>query len=58
LIRFIRLSVWVIHGSTFELRTIVGADLGANAAAEAGSKFTTMAMTKVFLIITNAIYSG
>lgn len=36
--RFIRLSVCVNHGSTFELRTTLTEDaLGAKAAAEAGS---------------------
>lgn len=38
--RFVRLSVWVNHGSGLELRTIVGADRGAKAAAEAGSRVT------------------
>ncbi len=32
-----RLSVTVNHGSTLELRTTLGADRGAKAAAEAGS---------------------
>lgn len=36
--RLIRFSVCVNHGSTFELRTTVGADRGAKAAAEAGSR--------------------
>lgn len=36
-IRLIRLSVAVNHGSTFELRTTLGAERGAKAAAEAGN---------------------
>ena len=38
-----RFSVWVNHDSTFELRTMVGAERGANAAAEAGSRLIGMA---------------
>ena len=38
LMRFMRLSVCVNHGSTFELRTTLTEEaLGAKAAAEAGS---------------------
>lgn len=38
----ILLSVWVNHSSTLELRTMVGADLGAKACAEAGSNCNGM----------------
>lgn len=38
--RFIRLSVWVNHGSTFELNTTFTDEaLGAKAAADAGSNW-------------------
>lgn len=40
--RFTRLSAWVSHGSTRVFKTIVGADLGAKAAAEAGSSVNGM----------------
>jgi len=33
-----RFNVWVNQGSTLRLRTIVGAERGANAAAEAGKR--------------------
>jgi hypothetical protein len=46
LIRFILLSVWVSHGSTLVLRTIVGADRGAKAAAEAGRRFMGIVVDK------------
>jgi hypothetical protein len=42
LILLMRLSVWVNQGSTLELRTIVGAERGANACAEAGRRFIGM----------------
>jgi hypothetical protein len=46
LIRFMRFSVWVSHGSTLELRTMVGADRGAKAAAEAGRRLMGIAATR------------
>ena len=43
LMRLIRFSVAVSHGSTLVFRTTVGWDLGANAAAEAGSNMLGIA---------------
>jgi hypothetical protein len=39
LTRFIRLRVWVNHGSTLELRTTLTFALGAKAAADAGNNW-------------------
>jgi hypothetical protein len=44
-----RFSVWVNHDSTLELRTMVGFERGAKAAAEAGSRFIGMAGKNEFV---------